>query len=111
AGGIRSSGSLDEAVVLRRAGVGSWESDPEYIMIGQLKGFEEKRISNDQFNYYMARSRQLGRQVMTANFRSLIEKGDRSQDISLVDEDSIWVPRGKNFVSVIGSVNNQGNVG
>jgi len=109
-GGILPTGSLDEAVVLRRAGVGSWETDPEYTMIERLKGFDEKRLSNDQFNYYMARTRQLGRSVMVVNFRSLLQKGDASQDIELRDEDSIWVPRARGFVSVIGSVNNQGNI-
>jgi protein involved in polysaccharide export with SLBB domain len=80
-------------------------------MIDRLKGFDEKRISDDQFNYYMARSRQLGRSIMIVNFRALLEKGDASQDIAMRDEDSIWVPRARGFVSVIGSVNNQGNVG
>lgn len=110
AGGILPSGSLDEACVLRRAGVGSWESDPEFIMIERMKGFDEKRISNDQYNYYMARMRQLGRQIMTVNFRALVEGKDFSQDIKLRDEDSIWIPRARGYVSVIGSVNNQGNV-
>lgn len=111
AGGILPSGSLDESLVIRRAGVGSWENDPEYIMIERLKGFDEKRISDDQFNYYMARSRQLGRSVEVVNFRALLEKGDQSQDIIMRDEDSVWIPRARGFVSVIGCVSNQGNVG
>ncbi|MDP4220689.1 MAG: SLBB domain-containing protein [Bacteroidota bacterium] len=110
AGGVLPTGSLDEAVVLRRAGIGSWESDPEFLMIDRLRGLDEKRISDDQFNYYMARARQLGRSVMIVNFRALLEKGDASQDIVMRDEDSVWVPRARGFVSVIGSVNNQGNV-
>jgi protein involved in polysaccharide export with SLBB domain len=110
AGGILSSGSIDEAVVLRRAGVGSWESDPEYIMIGQLKGFDEKRLTDDQFNYYMARSRQLGRNIMIVNFRALLERGDTSQDIQMRDDDSVWIPRARGFVSVNGNVNSQGNI-
>jgi protein involved in polysaccharide export with SLBB domain len=109
-GGVLPSGSLDEAVVLRRAGTGSWDSDPEFLMIERLKGFDEKRLSDDQFNYYMARSRQLGRSVMVVNFRSLLEKGDLSQDILMRDEDSVWIPRARGYVSVNGSVNNQGNV-
>ncbi len=110
AGGILPSGSLDEAIVLRRTGVGSWETDPEYIMIERLKGFDEKRLTDDQFNYYMARSRQLGRSVMVVNFRTLLEKGDASQDILMRDDDSVAIPRARGFVSVIGSVNSQGNV-
>lgn len=109
-GGVLPTGSLDESFVLRRTGIGSWESDPEYIMIERLKGFDEKRLTDDQFNYYMARSRQLGRSVMVVNFRSLLEKGDASQDILMRDDDSIAVPRARGFVSVIGSVNSQGNV-
>ena len=110
AGGILPTGSLDEAFVLRRTGIGSWETDPEYIMIERLKGFDEKRLSDDQFNYYMARSRQLGRSVMVVNFRALMEKGDASQDILMRDDDSVAIPRARGFVSVIGSVNSQGNV-
>ena len=97
-------------VVLRRAGIGSWETDPEYEMIGRLRSSDEKRLTDDQYNYYIARSRQLGRSVMVVNFRSLVEKGDASQDILMRDEDSVWVPRARGFVSVIGSVNNSGNV-
>jgi protein involved in polysaccharide export with SLBB domain len=111
AGGVLPSGSLDEAVVLRRAGVGSWESDPEYIMVDHIRTTDEKRLTDDQYNYYIARTRQLGRNVMIVNFRNLIEKGDQSQNITMRDDDSIWVPRARGFVSVIGSVNNQGNVG
>ena len=109
-GGILPTGSLDEAVVLRRAGIGSWETDPEYEMIGRLRSSDDKRLTDDQYNYYIARSRQLGRSVEVVNFRSLIEKGDKSQDILMRDEDSVWVPRERGFVSVIGNVNNSGNV-
>lgn len=111
AGGILPTGSLDEAVVLRRAGVGSWESDPEFEMIARLRGTDDKRLTNDQYNYYIARSRQLGRSVMVVDFRALVEKRDASQNILMRDEDSVWVPRARGFVSVIGSVNNQGNIG
>ncbi|MBS1904610.1 MAG: SLBB domain-containing protein [Bacteroidetes bacterium] len=110
AGGILSSGSLDEAVVLRRAGVGSWESDPELIMLERTHVTDDKRVTDDQYNYYMARSRQLGRSVMVVNFHDLILKGDESQNIILRDRDSIWVPRARGFVSVLGSVVNPGNV-
>ena len=110
AGGILPSGSLEEAVVLRRAGTGSWEADPEYIMIQQISAADPKRVTDDQYNYYMARTRQLGRSVMVVNFKSLIEKNDVSQDILLRDEDSVWIPRARGFVSVIGSVNSQGNI-
>ncbi len=110
AGGILSTGSLTEAVVLRRSGVGSWESDPEYIMLDRMHISDEKHLTPDQYNYYMARSRQLGRSVMVVNFKELVDKGDMSQNILLRDQDSIWIPRERGYVSVIGSVNNPGNI-
>lgn len=109
AGGILPNGSLDDAVVLRRAGV-TWESDPEYIMLDRLVGDKENPLSEDQYNYYIARTRQLGRSVMIVNFRSLLQQGDAVQDILLRDEDSISVPRSRGFVSVLGNVTNPGNV-
>ena len=103
AGGILPTGSLDEALVLRRTGVGSWETDPEYIMIERLKGFDEKRLSDDQFNYYMARSRQLGRSVMVVNFRALMEKGLVR---TLGRQDSLGRPQlygtAKSFLQILG---------
>ncbi|HYM20245.1 MAG TPA: SLBB domain-containing protein [Candidatus Kapabacteria bacterium] len=110
AGGILPSGSLEEAVVLRRSGVGSYETDPEFIMLQGMRGSEDKRMTDDQYNYLMARSRQLGRTVMVVNFKDLITKGDESQDIILRDQDSIWVPRARGYVSVIGNVNSPGNI-
>ncbi len=110
AGSILPTGSLEEAVVLRRSGVGSWESDPEFIMIQQLANNPSAKLTDDQLNYYQARSRQLGRSIMVVNFKSLIEKGDTSQNIYMRDDDSVWVPRARGYISVIGSINNQGNV-
>jgi polysaccharide export outer membrane protein len=110
AGGITSTGSLEEAVVLRRAGVGSWESDPEFIMIQQLANNPSAKLTDDQQNYYQARTRQLGRSIMVVDFKNLLEKGDTSQNIIMRDGDSVWVPRARGYISVIGSINNQGNV-
>lgn len=110
AGNILPTGSLEEAIVLRRSGVGSWESDPEFIMLQQLMNNPNVKLSDDQINYYQARSRQLGRSLMVVNFKTLIENGDTSQNITMRDGDSVWVPRARGYISVIGSVNNQGNV-
>lgn len=110
AGNILPTGSLEEAIVLRRSGVGSWESDPEYIMIQQLANNPSAKLTDDQLNYYQARSRQLGRSIMVVDFKALIQNGDTSQNIYMRDDDSVWIPRARGYISVIGSINNQGNV-
>ena len=66
-------------------------------------------MTDDEFNYLEARTRQLSRQVMVVDFQRLLN-GDKSQDLVLRDEDSILVPRARGYVSVTGAVNNQGNV-
>jgi protein involved in polysaccharide export with SLBB domain len=110
AGGILPTGSIDEAAVIRRVGIGSWEQDPEWIRLQQMGPASKDRMSDDEYNYLTARMRQMGRTVMVVNFRALLDNHDASQDILMREEDSIWIPRARGFVNVTGSVNNQGNV-
>jgi len=110
AGGVLPTASLEDAVLIRRAGVGSWESEPEWIRLQTLGGADREKMTEDEYNYYVTRSRQLARSVMVVNFKSLINNHDESQDILLRDQDSVWVPRARGYVNVSGSVNNQGNV-
>jgi protein involved in polysaccharide export with SLBB domain len=79
-------------------------------MLQQLAQNPSVKLTDEQTNYYQARMRQLGRSIMVVNFKSLVEHNDSTQNIYLRDDDSVWVPRARGYVSVIGSVNNQGNV-
>jgi protein involved in polysaccharide export with SLBB domain len=47
---------------------------------------------------------------MVVDFKKLLYDNDMTQNIIMRDDDSVWIPRDRGFVSVIGSVNNQGNV-
>jgi protein involved in polysaccharide export with SLBB domain len=109
AGGILPTGSIEEAAVVRRVGIGTWESEPELIRLERLGTSNRERMTDDEYNYLVARTRQLARHVMVVDFKRLLN-GDRSQDLLLRDEDSIVVPRARGYVSVTGAVNNQGNV-
>lgn len=109
AGGLLPTASLEEAAVIRRVGVGSWESEPELIRLQQLGASNSDRMTDDEYNYLIARTRQFSRQVMVVDFKRLLQ-GDMKQDMLLRDEDSISVPRARGYVSVTGAVNNQGNV-
>lgn len=109
AGGLLPTASIEEAALIRRVGVGSWESEPELIRLERLGSMNRERMTDDEYNYLEARSRQMSRQVMVVDFKKLLN-GDRSQDILVRDEDSVVVPRARGYVSVSGAVNNQGNV-
>lgn len=109
-GGLLPTASQQEAVLIRRAGIGSWESEPELIRLEKMSASGREQMTEDEYNYLVARTRQLGRTVMVVDFKRLIEQQDMSQDILLRDEDSVWVPRARGYVNVTGSVNNQGNV-
>jgi protein involved in polysaccharide export with SLBB domain len=109
AGGVLPTGSLEESGLIRRVGVGSWESEPELIRLQSMGALSSERVTQDEYNYFIARMRQLGRTTMVVDFKKLMN-GDAAQDILLRDEDSIFVPRARGYVNVSGSVNNQGNV-
>lgn len=111
AGGILRTGSLDEAVVIRRSGMGGWEGDLELQRLQNVSLLRKDGLTDEEYTYYLARQRQYSRSVMVVDFRGLLDRNDDSQNILLRDEDSIYVPRARGFVTVSGSVNSQGNVG
>jgi hypothetical protein len=109
AGGLLPTASVDEAAVIRRVGVGSWDAEPELLRLERLGASNSERMTEDEYNYLVARTRQFSKQVMVVNFKRLLQ-GDTKQDMLLRDEDSISIPRARGYVSVTGAVNNQGNV-
>jgi protein involved in polysaccharide export with SLBB domain len=111
AGGILPAGSLDEAVVIRRSGNGDWEADLELQRLQSVSMVRKEGMTDEEYTYYLARMRQYNRSVMVVDFRALMQRNDQSQNILLREEDSIYVPRARGFVTVSGSVNSQGNVG
>jgi protein involved in polysaccharide export with SLBB domain len=111
AGGILPTGSLDEAVVIRRIGTGSWESDVELQRLQNVNMVRKDGLTDEEYTYYLARMRQYNRSVMIVDFRKLFQNNDSTQNIVMREEDSVYVPRARGFVTVSGSVNSQGNVG
>ncbi|MDP4200328.1 MAG: SLBB domain-containing protein [Bacteroidota bacterium] len=110
AGGTLPTASLDEAVLIRRVGVGSWETDPEFRRIMQIAPLRKEGMTEQEYGYYTARADQFFRSTMVVNFKSLMTKNDQSQNILLREQDSIYIPRALGYVTVSGSVNQQGNV-
>ena len=110
AGGVLPTGSLEEAALIRRTGVASWETDPELQRLNTFASMSREGLSNEELTYYSARARLLSRSVMVVDFKTLMAGGDESQNILLREEDSIYIPPALGYVTVSGSVNSQGNV-
>ncbi len=104
AGGFAPEASLEEAIVIRKQG--EKEKDREFERLSKMQPAE---MREDEYEYFKARSRERVGQ-MTVNFKKLFLDGDLSQDITLREEDVIEVPAFKNYVRIIGRVNNPGNL-
>ena len=66
-------------------------------------------MREDEYEYFKARGRERVGQ-MVVNFKRLFLQGDMSQDVTLKEGDVIEIPKIKNYIRVIGRVNNPGNV-
>lgn len=109
AGGLLPTASLSSAALIRRSGVlNAWQNDPEFLRIKNIEPFMKEGLSEEEYTYLTARLDQY-RAVMVVDFKKLME-GDTSQNLLLREEDSISIPRALGYVSVSGSVNNQGDV-
>lgn len=109
AGGILPDASLSQAMLIRRTGLlNEWANDPEFVRIKTIEPYMKEGLSEEEYTYLTARIDQY-RSNMVVDFKKLMS-GDESQNLLLREQDSIYIPRALGYVSVSGSVNNQGNV-
>jgi protein involved in polysaccharide export with SLBB domain len=106
AGGVLANGSLNEARLIRRIGSNNYNNDLEFQRLQKISDLRKEGLSDEQYNYYFARSMQF---AMVVDFKAVMA-GDASQNLILREQDSIYIPRALGFVTVSGSVNKQGNV-
>ncbi len=104
AGGFRKEASLADASLTRT--IGSKVEDPEYE---RLKTIPRADMTDDEYNYLKAKSRQrVGRVVV--DFVELFKKGDLLENITLRKGDSVYVPEARNYIILLGQVVNPGNI-
>jgi protein involved in polysaccharide export with SLBB domain len=102
AGGFTDNAAITDARLTRRVEI---ERDPYLVQISQID--PEKRTPAE-VEYF--RTKILERPgVMTVDFSKLMA-GDESENITLVGEDSLWVPSQKDYITLSGRVKNPGNV-
>jgi len=104
AGGFRENASLAEASLVRTQGISG--EDPEFE---RLKIIPRENMTDDEYDYFKAKSRQhIGKVVV--DFHELFILNNLSEDVTLKREDLIAVPEAKNYIILLGQVVNPGNI-
>lgn len=104
AGGFLENASLKDAYIERSIGIE--ETDPEYE---RLKLIPRIDMTDDEYEYFKAKSRQRkGRMVV--DFERLFLENDSSEDLVLKRSDIVFIPEKKDYITLVGQVQNPGNV-
>ncbi len=104
AGGPTDEASLESAVLTRQKEIEKVDREMK-----RLETIPPSEMSENERRYYQARkTEQKG--VMAINFTKIWNNPNSSDNILLIDQDSIYIPSIKNFINVQGRVNNPGLV-
>ncbi|MGB5073316.1 MAG: SLBB domain-containing protein [Bacteroidota bacterium] len=104
AGGFTEKASLEEAVVIRKPP--DTEKDIEFERLQKIPAAD---MQEDEYEYFKARGREkIG--MMVVDFKRLFLQGDAMQDILMRAGDVVEIPKLKNYIRIIGRVDNPGNV-
>ncbi len=100
AGGFTEDASMGESRVVRsqQTGMGMTFEDPEFERISTIPVADR---TDDENQYFIMKSRERPGQ-MVADFLALFERGDESQNIEMLADDVIYVPRTQRAVVVSG---------
>lgn len=105
AGGLRDEASLPEASLIRSSETEIAE-DPEFE---RLKIIPFADMTEDEYDYIKAKSRQRAGRVVVDFFR-LLKLNDVSENLILKRGDVINFPEAKNYITLLGQVVNPGNI-
>lgn len=104
AGGFTDEASIIDAALIRRQ---AEDLDDEYF--AYVNAIESENRTPDESEYFRTKlleNRKLG--YMTIDFPALMQ-GDESQNLLLINDDSLHVPELVNYIRVSGKVKNPGN--
>lgn len=104
AGGLTDEASLVEATLIRREAIPL--KDLEYE---RLRTIPVADMREDEYTYFKMKSRTNAGQ-MVVDFPAALDRGDPEADLLLERGDQIFIPKRKEFVTVLGMVSNPGNV-
>ncbi|MFP4528223.1 MAG: SLBB domain-containing protein [Candidatus Kapaibacterium sp.] len=104
AGGFTPEASLEASEFVRQAEFERKDKEME-----RLSNMSYSEMSESERKYYQARVREK-RGAMAINFRAIMTDPNSEDNILLINQDSIVVPKKKDYVNVQGRVNNPGNI-
>lgn len=104
AGGVTVDAYLPDGRLVRRDNIGL--ADPEFE---RLKKISPADMDDDEYRYYKAKSREVPGQ-MVIDFQKAVEDEDPSENLLLKRGDLVVIPPRKNYVTVLGTVADPGNV-
>jgi protein involved in polysaccharide export with SLBB domain len=102
AGGFTEDAAIADARLTRRTAI---ERDP---YLDQIRQIDPEKRTPSEVEYFRTKSLERPGE-MTVNFTRLMA-GDERENITLVGEDSLWVPSQKDYITLSGRVKNPGNV-
>ena len=104
AGGFLEDASLVDAYILRPSTEKT--DDPEFE---RLKHILRADMTDDEYDYFKARSRQNSEKVVV-DFQKLFRDKDKTEDIMLRRNDYIYIPEKRNYILMLGQVTNPGQI-
>ncbi|HZV12513.1 MAG TPA: SLBB domain-containing protein [Candidatus Kapabacteria bacterium] len=102
--GFTKDASLEDAELLRKSGTNIVDRE-----FDRLQKMMRSEMTDDEYEYYKAKSRERPGLVVV-NFRKLFLDNDKREDIILRDDDSIYIPPIRDYVTIIGQVENPGRI-
>jgi len=104
AGGFLEEASLTEATLNRK--IEKEDEDPEFE---RLKLIPTPDMTDDEYDYYKARSRERSGRVVV-DFNALFNEQNFQEDIILKRGDIIRIPEKKNYITMLGQLVKPGNI-
>ncbi len=103
-GGFKETADIDKAQFIRQSLFDI--TDPEMERLSRIPPSE---MSKNEYRYFQSRITER-KGLLSINFRNVLNNPNSTDNVVLMDKDSIFVPKRNEFVNVQGRVNNPGLV-
>lgn len=104
AGGFLDEASLTEATLTRNI-----DKEKEDTEFDRLKLINPADMTEDEYDYFKARSRERSGRVVV-DFEKLFIQDDQNENLILKKGDVITIPEEKNYITMLGQLVNPGNI-